>query len=398
MAETDPRVAEFQGLYGPFTVAERVIQKIWLHGDFDRSRLVLLDGRPLRIETAGDWNLLGGPDFRAAGLTIAGERVTGDVEVHFHVGDWRAHGHGANPTFAGVALHVVLFPPSPSWRPEPDEPPVLVLLPYLHRDLEEYAADEALEQLTARDDWRRFAQLSALAPEDVRSRLEALAMERWSGKVRTAARRIERLGWHEAAHHTALEILGYRHNRGPMLTLAARRSLAEWARAEPDGWFDEMGDDWRRHGVRPANHPRTRLRQYAAWVRDRPDWPAALLRVGEDALHGWAGPALSGSTALTRRAGLTAWARRLAEQVVAGQVGGTRFNTLVCDGFLPLLAARREAEAWQAAWFHWFVGDQPAQLARTLRRLGVSGRPAQSHCHGLAQGLLGWLLKNENRA
>ena len=40
-------VAEFQGLYGPFTIAERVLQKIWLRQDFDGHAARLADGRAL---------------------------------------------------------------------------------------------------------------------------------------------------------------------------------------------------------------------------------------------------------------------------------------------------------------------------------------------------------------
>ncbi|HKB58238.1 MAG TPA: DUF2851 family protein, partial [Lacunisphaera sp.] len=139
MANNSNHVAEMQGLYGPFTIAERVVQKIWLRGDFDHCRAVLADGRKLEIRSAGTWNLLGGPDFRGASLIIAGQSVTGDVEVHFHATDWRAHGHGEDPAYDKVALHVVLFPPGAAepaaQRRDGREIPTLVLLPLLHRGL-----------------------------------------------------------------------------------------------------------------------------------------------------------------------------------------------------------------------------------------------------------------------
>jgi len=79
-------------------------------------------------------------------------------------------------------------------------------------------------------------------------------------------------------------------------------------------------------------------------------------------------------------------------------VGGTRLDNLICDGFLPLLAARtgRERES-SGLWFHWFPGDLPPSVGAGLRRLGLSGTRAQSACHGLGQGLLGWLLDHEAR-
>src|SRR5258708_30781695 len=105
MAIKTDSVAEMQGLYGRCTLSERVVQKTWLRGDFDRTRPVLADGRPLEIRTLGAWNLLGGPDFRGAQLVIGGENVTGDVEVHFHVADWRAHRHETDRAYDHAGPH-----------------------------------------------------------------------------------------------------------------------------------------------------------------------------------------------------------------------------------------------------------------------------------------------------
>ena len=49
MATKYERVEEMQGLYGPFTIAERVVQKIWLRRDFEQTGLRLVDGRSLLI-------------------------------------------------------------------------------------------------------------------------------------------------------------------------------------------------------------------------------------------------------------------------------------------------------------------------------------------------------------
>ncbi|MCB1103552.1 MAG: DUF2851 family protein, partial [Cephaloticoccus sp.] len=68
MSEADPQltVAEVQGLYGPFTFSERLLQKIWDRGDFDEQRLVTPDGRPVVVVERGRWNGLAGPDFLQA--------------------------------------------------------------------------------------------------------------------------------------------------------------------------------------------------------------------------------------------------------------------------------------------------------------------------------------------
>jgi Protein of unknown function (DUF2851) len=400
MATGFNHVAEMQGLYGPFTMAERVVQKIWLRGDFDRSRAVLADGRTLAVRSTGAWNLLGGPDFRDARLVIDGREITGDVEVHFHVADWRAHGHEADRAYDHVALHVVLFPPGAgepaARRGDGREIPALVLLPLLHRDLEEYASDDALEAITARDEWQHLAELAAWPAAELQELLQAKARERWRQKVHFAKLRIARLGWPAAAHQTALEILGYRRNRAAMLALAARFPLEAWNQgAEPPGIFTAGGAPWQLQGVRPANHPRTRLQQYRQWVTASPDWPDRLLRL----MDRW--PESGSITTPTRLARLSFDLKKrrqsLAADLVAGAVGGTRLDNLACDGFLPLRAARTGQDCL-GLWFHWFLGDVPAQVRRTLPKLGVTTGRLQPLCHGYAQGLLGWFLEREARA
>jgi hypothetical protein len=340
--------------------------------------------------------------------------VTGDVEVHFHASDWRAHGHADDRAYDRVALHVVLFPPAAGERParrhDGGEIPTLVLLPLLHRDLEEYASDDALEGITARDEWERFAELAATPPAELPALLRGLAAERWRQKLHFAQLRGAKLGWTAAAHQTALEILGYRQNRAAMLAVAARFPLAEWVKGIDDrAIFSTEGIRWQLQGVRPANHPRVRLRQYRTWVAAVPDWPEklttaleAVVRVQREGQETGA----SGTGAVEPARATRSWrqAMRMAElradlarTLTGGAVGGSRLDNLVCDGFLPLLAARTGCDLWPV-WFHWYLGDVPGPLREVLPKLGVAGRGAPPHCHGWAQGLLGWILSREVRA
>jgi hypothetical protein len=59
-----------------------------------------------------------------------------------------------------------------------------------------------------------------------------------------------------------------------------------------------------------------------------------------------------------------------------------------------LLAAETGGD-FSGQWFHWFPGDLPPMVFEALRNLSVIGRPQQPSTHGLAQGLLGWLLERE---
>lgn len=406
VTERPEAVAELQGLYGPFVFPEKLLQKIWLHGDFDRAGATLSDGRPLTILHPGRWNLLGGPDFRQARIRVAdGPERTGDIELHLQAADWVAHRHADDPAYDGVILHVVLFPPPAGHvtQGKAGEIPVLALLPLLHHDLEEYAAEEALEILANRPASRINELLGAL-PLSIRTTLLARhAEERWRQKVHFAQLRIRRLGWDDACHHVALEILGYRFNRAPMLRVATAHPLGEWSKPEfaTEAVYASERSGWSLQGLRPANHPRRRLAQYASWVQGRPDWPARLIGL-ETGL-----PAVAPGTATAE----VRWAFRLTalraaweEAICAKVVGGTRFDNLVCDGFLPMLAARAESLAEPSCpvasrarqlWQHWFVGDLPPFVSRALRQLEVFSGRSQPACHGLAQGLLGWLIERE---
>lgn len=400
-------VAEVQGLYGPVSFAEKLLQKIWLRGDFDRRGALLLDGRPLRIIHPGKWNLLGGPDFKAARIAFGGvEEATIDVELHLHASDWIAHGHARDSAYNQVGLHVVLFPPEPAHvtlGANRREIPVLVLLPLLQHDLEEFAADEAIETLSG--------QSAVTAPEELASldltRLFALLRERavvrWQRKVHFARLRLQRLGWESACHHAALEVLGYRFNRAPMLRIGGRWPLAAWSSSSSDleEIFASEEGNWSLQGVRPANFPRTRLRQYAAWAGAIPAWPARVAAFCDQLPR----VAPAENTREIRRIHFFSRMRAEIAAFICGHaLGGTRLDNLVCDALLPLHAAQaggpvneNGASTNFEIWFHWFVGDQSPALLRILRQLGVCDGRGHPSCHGFAQGLFDWFIERDAR-
>lgn len=392
-------LAEIQGLYGAFSFPEKLLQKIWLRGDFNRAGARSNTGARVRIMHPGKWNLLGGPDFQSARLRFdEGPEVIGDVEVHLRAVDWDAHGHADDPAYDRVVLHVVLFLPGADRVTRGvggREIPVLALLPLLHHDLEEFATDDAVENLANRTMARIPEELGLLPSPELQALLRRHANARWVQKVHFARLRIQRLGWEPACHHAALEILGYRFNRAPMLRVAGEHPLAKWgdAAVSPDEVYESEAGGWSLQGVRPANHPRTRLRQYAAWTRARPNWPADWLTFGQTLPVQPDAP----TPDFRRRHQFTRIREAVAAAICGDAIGGTRLENLVCDGLLPLLSAQ-SAQDLERVWFHWFVGDLPPLLVSGLRGLGVLDGRTQPACHGVAQGLLGWLLEQEAKA
>jgi hypothetical protein len=394
-------VAEIQGLYGPFGFSEILLQEIWARGDFAATSARTTDGRVIRILDHGRWNRMGGPDFLDARIQIGDVVMDGDVELHLHASDWQSHGHQYDPLYERVILHVVLFQTQEQGtKGAHGLLPILVLLPLLNHALEEYATDNAIEHLADRHFSEAGEQFLSLRPAERDELILKHARQRWSEKVHYARQRVQRLGWDEACHHTALEILGYRFNRAPMLTVAAKYPLRAWSGGEPslpEHAFGEQSARWKRQGVRPANDPRIRLRQYAQWTAGNPDWPGDLIKEGgrlpEANLK-----TLSEAGDMRRELKLGGVRAMFAEQIAMGSVGGPRLNTLICDGFLPLLAARDIGIDLFALWHVWPAGDIPAKFRQLLRAGGICGSRERPLCHGPFQGLLGRLIANDARS
>ncbi|MCX6938953.1 MAG: DUF2851 family protein [Verrucomicrobia bacterium] len=400
----DEAVAEMAGLHGAFSFPEHLLQRIWLRGDFDQRALRLRDGRKVTLRFRGRWNRLAGPDFSGAELLFGDsetrELVRGAVEVHLRAVDWDRHGHALDPAYDAVVLHVVLFPSMREWTEGAGgrRIPILELLPLLERDLEAYAEDAAVEAIAGRPYSHLREVLGGVTPEKLQAEVRQYASRRWQAKVHIARARIERLGWAEACHQATLEVLGYRPNRVPMLAVAEAWGLARWQAGEVDieAVYAAQAEGWRINGVRPANHPRVRLAQYARWVGANPDWPEALERLSES----WLGDEGGAETVRVHRKMLRLSFKRveLAREVCGGALTGTRLDTWVCDAALPLLAARAAAAGeadlvalYEVHWQAWFPGDAPAELVHLMREFGLAGIRGEPVGQGSLQGLLGWL-------
>ncbi|MDR1497622.1 MAG: DUF2851 family protein [Puniceicoccales bacterium] len=385
-------LAEISGLYGPVCVHERVLQKIWLRGDFRQGEAHLLSGKKIRRVKSGRWNHEGGPDFIDAILEIDGQIVCGDVEVHFYAEDWHSHGHTGDPAFSNVILHLVLFPPRSSVirKTHTGRPlETLVLLSLLNEDIEDYANREALLALESREQsgWN-----DALLARDEAERLPLLrekAARRWQQKVSFASLRVKKHGWDEACHQFALETLGLHRNRAPMSALSLRFPLENMRTATAPALFAEQRDAWHLSGLRPASHPLRRIQQYLVLLAAYPDWPTRFFQWGCSLAIAAIAPDID--TARFRKTHrFSSTAKKLQHDILADAIGGTRLNTLAVDALMPLLAANGiDQETCERYWFHWRIGDVPERLANALRsQLPPEEGKIPVVCNGLFQGLL----------
>jgi hypothetical protein len=383
------QLAEIQGIYGPVTVSERLLQRIWLRGDYQREGLRTESGRSVRIRQPGRWNLLEGPDFLGADLELDGERLSGDVEIHFHVGDWYAHGHDRQERFDGVVLHVVLFPPNPREKlaqtSKGEEPEVLVLLPRLNSDLESYAADEVLRSWEGRDMTSLLEGFFQLTADERLARLVDKARRRFFEKVAFVRKRLEKDSWDQVCHQLTMEILGYRRNRAPMAALALVHPPECMSALPPEEMYREQLANWKLVGLRPANHPLRRLGQYVSLWREKPDWTMRLREWGKTL--GATEMVFDVDTRVYRKSvQLSRLRRKIEEEVLGRNLGGSRLDTWMVDGALPLLAVDCPKD-WFGLWYHWFVGDMPELLGTFVRRCELP-EVTQRRCNGLYQG--GW--------
>ncbi|MBI3970681.1 MAG: DUF2851 family protein [Chloroflexi bacterium] len=69
--------------------------------------LTTVEGEKVRVVYPGRPNAAAGPDFLDAVLETGDGEVRGAVELHRRTSDWERHGHGADPRYSGVVLHVV---------------------------------------------------------------------------------------------------------------------------------------------------------------------------------------------------------------------------------------------------------------------------------------------------
>ncbi len=103
------------------SLTERHVQALWYDRMMRPEKLITSSGESVNVIDPGEWNLGAGPDFKNAVLEIGADRhrLQGDVEIHLTPQDWDAHGHGTDPAYNHVILHVVwLSGPHPRTLPD----------------------------------------------------------------------------------------------------------------------------------------------------------------------------------------------------------------------------------------------------------------------------------------
>lgn len=396
--EKNSTIAEIQGLYGPINLSESCLQKIWERGDFTDYKLKTLEGNALHLFSRGRRNYYEGPDFIGAEITIDGQKIVGDIEVHLYVSDWIHHGHYKDANFRRVILHVVLFEPAnkmtfSNQRSHYSPDHTLLLLPLLKQDIESYIIEEALMAWEKEEKENLLQPWLSLTVEKRRQQLKNSARQRWQQKVHFAQKRVSRWGWDETCHQACLEVLGYRRNRIPMTNLSIRFPLKVMLQSAftPEALF-ETQDDWKLTGIRPANHPLLRLKQYLILLKRNPKWTYMLKIFFNQAVFSTVEESEGGTAIFRRQKKLHSLKNTLKYEILSGAFSGTRLDTLICDAFLPLGQILNNEDLFPF-WFHWFAGDVPDALSSFQKSIQVTDKKHFLKSNGLNQGSLHSLIE-----
>ena len=305
--------------YVPIPVSERLVQCIWYDQRIQHDGLHTTDGRHVHVIFPGWWNLEAGPDFRHATVQIGDEpEVKGDVEVHLRAEDWAHHGHGRDPLYDDVLLHVVLWEAGSDFvvRNRHGDPiPQLVLQHQLATPLESLYDEIDLDAYPHNAKGHGggcAATLRQFSAYSLSALLDSAGDERFAAKTRKFSRWIHRASAEQAFYEGWMEALGYKANKAAFRTLAQRLQVAELAGQRknlaalffgvanflPTGLADAYGkrlwsqwwklrpdfeerilpkEQWRFYGIRPANHPHRRLGAAVALLKKHPDLMAKVV-------------------------------------------------------------------------------------------------------------------------
>lgn len=288
------------------------LQARWFGGEFGRV-FIGTEGQRISIVQFGHWNRGAGPDFTESAVLVDGRLRRGAVEIDFDVRNWDHHGHGSNPAFNGVVLHVFAEQPASKrvfTRTEAHDNIAQVLIP-------QYSGLQGPPDfLPEAFPGRCLAPLARMGESEIASLLLAAAQHRLRRKSERLRIMADATSMEQALFQASAEALGFRRNKTAMAVLAQRcpvRTLLAMAPLERearlfgaagylapffveatrasdsrlylrrlwDRWWRMRGDvetiprraiRWRADGTRPLNHPQRRIAALAALLGHWEEW------------------------------------------------------------------------------------------------------------------------------
>jgi hypothetical protein len=200
-------------------MGELDLQSLWFAGAFGRE-FVTTAGKATRVVDFGIWNSGAGPDFTGCVIEVDGQTLRGDIELDPDARDWERHGHGANPDYARVVLHLFMQAPEERFF---TRTVAHLEVPQVRLELSMMEADARPNRgLAAARIGRCSTPLSEMEEARVQDLLESAAQHRLERKSRRLHRSIAAQGREQTIYQSLAQALGYRQNQPPFLLLSQR--------------------------------------------------------------------------------------------------------------------------------------------------------------------------------
>lgn len=260
----------------PASFHEHLLHWLWQNRHLRNENLFTSRGEKVVIHHPGYHNKTDGPDFTHARITIGNLKWLGDVEIHWHSGDWFKHRHQNDPNYNQVILHVVFNPADAAevQRQDRTKVPTLCIQPRLTEPLQYF-----FQQYQQPDILPCTGNLAGISKKIIQEQFDEAHRLYFEQKVNDflqfydASLPISQ-AWKQALVIALFDGLGISHNRKPMKKLARQLLKEDITSDQIENYVNyalriaglqpaepQPGFSWAKKGSRPANHPKNRIKQ-----------------------------------------------------------------------------------------------------------------------------------------
>jgi len=205
-------------------IAENFLYHIWDEQHL-KDTIGTVAGTKIKILFQGKWNTDAGPDFVNSIILFDGKKFQGDVEIHTHEYDWKAHNHHEDKNYNNVILHVVFSNNQNAEFTISENGSKIPILELQHN------LDEQIDKL-----WKRYGQkpfdtsqqktIECHLVKDLhdfdalRNILLNLGEERFLKKCKRFSAELYNSDFNQILYEGIIEALGYGKNKMPFFKLA----------------------------------------------------------------------------------------------------------------------------------------------------------------------------------
>ena len=284
-------------------ISEKFLYHIW-DGLHLKKQLKTVSGKKFEIIFQGRWNTAAGPDFKNATLKLDNKIIKGDIEIHQHTYDWKAHKHSEDSNFNRVILHAVYQHNSNidyTIAEDGKKIEIFTIEKYLNKDIEKLLAKFDAKFTPKDKDCVFFAGMNTKSLHKTLTHFGEMRMKK---KVKRFGAELFFNDFDNVLYQGLLEAFGYSKNKFQMLQLAQEINynnlskfktqkmtqhelyaillcssglvnhlpktfpgelIKKWKElyAKQDFCHKEIALNWNLFRIRPANNPAIRLLQFA---------------------------------------------------------------------------------------------------------------------------------------